>query len=182
VKTVAIALLLLVVAFVFQPAPALRASGSDGDPSTLIPLNQLAKWTKDFPATNWDVLSDFDYIFPPPGGKLSARKLVVPAAVQKLNGQKVSIKGYMIPIEMDGQGVAKFALTEELNTCCFALPAVPNQWIIVTMPKKTSFIRWDPITVFGTLHVGEIAMGDHRENIESFYQMDGNVIAIHPGE
>ena len=97
-KTAAIAFLLLVIALVVQPTPALRAAAGDGDPSTLIALNQLAKWTKDFPATNWDVLSDFDYIFPRPGGKLSERKLVVPAAVQKMNGQKVSIKGYMIPI------------------------------------------------------------------------------------
>jgi len=176
----AIPVVLTLALLLSDPALSLRAGEQAApDPATLIAANSYGKWLKDYKEATFDVLSDFQYPFPPYGKKLSDRKITPPADVQKLNSQKVSVSGYMLPLDMDAKGVTKFILVRYLDTCCYGLFGDPNEWVVVTMAKKTVFTRYDSITVFGTFHVGEIAHGDGRENIESYYQMDGVAVAVH---
>ena len=177
----ATALMLATLVLVCAPLAALNGSETTpADPSTLVAANQFAKWNQQYAEASWDVLSSFEYPIPAYGKKLSDRKIILPADVKKLDGQKVAIRGYMLPLDMDEKGLTQFILGPDLNTCCFAVVGLPNEWIVVTMAKKTVFTRYDPITVYGTLHSGEIARRDDGiQNVESFYRIDGVAMAIH---
>ena len=155
------------------------ATQAAADPSTVVSPSDFAKWTKGYLQTTFDALSGFTYPFPRVGKKLSDRKVVSPPAVQKLDNQKISIKGYMLPIDMDAKGVTMFMLQADLQSCCFGVHGDPNTYILVTMAKKTRVSLFDAVTVYGTFHIGEVAHGESIEDIESFYRLDGQAIAIH---
>ena len=61
-------------------------------------------------------------------------------------------------VEFDGDGVKSFALTAIPGGCCYgAIPRL-NEWVVVTMPedKRAEYAYYDPVTIFGTLSVGEL--------------------------
>jgi hypothetical protein len=93
--------------------------------------------------------------------KASAEKAngQIPAWVWSLNGKKVEIDGYMIPIEMNGRYVKSFALTHSSSGCCFGISPRINGWIYVNTNDDTkgSLTLDDPsleVSVYGTLRIG----------------------------
>lgn len=81
----------------------------------------------------------------------------VPPAILEMDGQKVSVAGFMIPMEVNDKGrVSSFILAQNQMTCCYGVFPKLNQWVYVTMAgEKTVDSTMDiPLTVFGTLGVG----------------------------
>ncbi len=89
--------------------------------------------------------------------RASSVKTDVPQSVRALDGRKISVVGFMIPMAMDQDGVSSFILAQSRMTCCYGLVPKLNQWIYVTMQpgKMTSQLMDVPITVYGTLGVGQ---------------------------
>jgi len=121
----------------------------------------------------FDDLASYRYEYPEDGR--TPKKDQIPATIQKLAGKRIVIKGFMIPLKNDGEDVVEFVLVRNQNACCFGIVPAMNEWIHVKMdPEKVAPYAIDvPITVFGTLEVGEA-----YENglLMSIYRMQSNQV------
>ncbi|MBX7256947.1 MAG: DUF3299 domain-containing protein [Candidatus Hydrogenedentes bacterium] len=111
-------------------------------------------------------IGEFPYEVPDPDAVLAspdpkkAPKDQIPASVKALDKKKAVVVGFMVPIEVEGDGdsvqVKSFALTQNQMFCCFGVPPAMNQWVMVTMEGAPSKYYADlPIAVYGDFEVGE---------------------------
>jgi hypothetical protein len=104
------------------------------------------------------LLSDFDYELPDPLTSPAASQPLneIPAEVKALDGRKVAVRGFMLPLDLDQEGVSQFLLNGSFDMCYFGAPVRMNEWILVTMTggKKTPFTHLATL-VHGTIEVGE---------------------------
>ena len=93
-------------------------------------------------ALNFKNLAGFKYEYPyeEPKGKpweLQAQfEKRVPEHIRKLNGSKVALKGFMLPVETKKDRVTKFLLMADQSSCCFGKIPEPNEWVVVDMTAK----------------------------------------------
>jgi hypothetical protein len=103
----------------------------------------------------------------------------IPAAIRALDGRKVAVRGFMVPIEFTRNETRSFLLVRNRMVCCFGMLVGLNEWIYVRM-KEGRTARWlndIPVTVYGTLAVGE----DIRDGmVLSIYRMEGEEV-LHQG-
>ncbi|MHC4548467.1 MAG: DUF3299 domain-containing protein [Planctomycetota bacterium] len=106
----------------------------------------------------FDKLASYPYEIEEMGQEPQPRKEQIPASVKALHGKKIAIKGFMVPLKNDGEEVVEFVLLRNQGACCFGIVPRMNEWIHVTMePTKIAPYAVDvPLTVFGTLEVGEV--------------------------
>ncbi len=84
----------------------------------------------------------------------------IPASVKALSGQKIAIQGFMLPSVMKEGRAAAFLLLRnpvEAGSCAgFRIPRM-NEWISVHMKAQTGtrILLSQPVTIYGTLSVGE---------------------------
>jgi hypothetical protein len=77
----------------------------------------------------------------------------VPADVKLMDGAKVRLNGYMMPISQT-EKITEFALMPSLVGCCFGQPPGPEHIIsCTTPPDKAVDYEMDELVVEGTLHV-----------------------------
>jgi uncharacterized protein len=110
-----------------------------------------------FEPVSFSTLSNFEYELPDPLDPSAKPNLnQVPAPIKALNGKQVSIRGFMLPLDLDNTGVGEFMLNGSLDMCYFGAPVRMNEWVLVRMAgtKKARFTHL-PIVVSGTLEVGE---------------------------
>jgi len=167
-------LLLTIAGFTSKVTSAEQAAA---DPSTLIAADQFAKWDKEHVRTTFDILQDDDPRGQNHGKKLNKKVFATPAA-EAMDGRKVSIRGYMIPVDLDDKGVSMFILAPHLDTCCFGTVGQPNQMVLVVMARKTAYARQDQVTVFGKFHINDISNAGEF-SAQSLYQLDGVAMAVH---
>lgn len=82
----------------------------------------------------------------------------IPPAIKGLDGKKVLLVGFMVPIDVDRRGnVTSFALTKNQAFCCYGIPPGLNELVVVDMAEgKTAPYSYDvPVAAYGTMHVGE---------------------------
>ena len=86
--------------------------------------------------------------------------MLIPKEIQALNGKKVAIKGFVIPLANgEGQNIKEFLFADELVSCLFCAMLGYDQWMVGTTVDPKGFnIKDDqfeePITIYGTLEVG----------------------------
>ena len=79
----------------------------------------------------------------------------IPADVKQLNGAKIRLHGYMIPMDQ-ADNITQFALVPSLFACCFGQPPQIQHTIVVNCPKgKAVSYCPDEIVVEGDLKVEE---------------------------
>lgn len=121
-------------------------------------------------------LADFDYYTPLPGKKPDEKLLAenkIPDAIKNLNGKRVSITGFVMPVDVDREGnVREFALNGNYDMCFYGGPSQINQWVHVKMRDgaKAGFTH-EPTTVSGTLEVGELV---EDGQVISLYRLTGD--------
>lgn len=95
---------------------------------------------------NFDFLSGFDY-----------EKDQTPNPIQMLNGKKVAVTGFMLPVDFEEGKVTSFILLNNQMACCFGIMPRMNELIYVKMQgnSSTKFMTDVPIKVFGKFKVGE---------------------------
>jgi hypothetical protein len=120
---------------------------------------------------NYDVVSFEDLFFnyqPPvdvehPDGnitKAAKTPMAIPKQILDLNGKKVAIKGFVIPLaDSEGQNTKEFLFADELVSCLFCAMLGYDQWMIGdTIDPKGFNIKdeefEEPITIYGTMEVG----------------------------
>lgn len=71
---------------------------------------------------------------------------------EALDGARVRIPGYVIPLEQDADGVTEFMLVPYVGACIHVPPPPPNQLVLVTTQKPwPEDSLWDPVWVTGTM-------------------------------
>jgi hypothetical protein len=126
---------------------------------------------------NFTVLSGFDYDLPDPldpSTKLNLNQ--VPAKVKGLHGKKVSVRGFMLPLDIQADGVSLFMLNASFDMCYFGAPVRMNEWIMVRMkPGKKATFSHLAFRVSGVLEVGEELKNGR---VQSLYRMQADTAEI----
>lgn len=91
----------------------------------------------------------------------------IPEPVMKLNGQKIKLAGFMLPVDFDQGKVNSFLLMNSRMACCFGVMPRINEFVFVKMPagKTAEFMSDVPISVSGVLAIGEANL------VDSLYMM-----------
>lgn len=129
---------------------------------------------------NFDVLSGYtievsDELLGPVTNDLPAvaekTNALIPQPVRELSNKNVSIKGFMLPLKVEGGLVTELLVMKDQSMCCYGTTPKLNEWVSVKMKNRGVRPLMDQaVTLFGTLHVGEM-----RENgyLTGIYRLDG---------
>lgn len=166
--------------FVMALAMALVAA-----PQVLVPVGQINALKAEYPFVRFSQLMHLDAPLPPrhdlgsasrPSAK--AQQSLIPQSARAFNNRKVSIRGYVVPVDVDRQGTREFVLSSNIDSCHFGVIGGPEEWVYVTMVSGRAIphVGTTPVTVFGVLSVGE----DVRDGVvDSVYRMRGERVAVH---
>lgn len=131
--------------------------------------------SREYQSIDFYDLSNYDYYTPDPEDEANSDtpQNVIPDEVKALSGRKVSISGFMLPVEDDGNGrVSLFVLNGNYDMCYFGAPVMMNQWIVVRAREgQPVLFSHSPIRVYGQLEVGE-EVRDGR--VVSLYRMQAD--------
>jgi Protein of unknown function (DUF3299) len=138
------------------------------DPAATLPVKAApAVLTKDgYLKAGFDVLGSFDFTAPNEDGAPASDAAVatalaqIPPRIQALDGSRVMVTGYMLPLKLNGNRVSEFLLVSSPMLCCYGTVPQMNNWVIVRMSGAGVPILMDsPIQFFGRLHVGKVVEG-----------------------
>jgi hypothetical protein len=93
-----------------------------------------------------------------------------PPAVRAVDGRRVSITGFMYPLEA-GQKLRSFCLLRTTQTCCYGPRPQYSQYLLVEMAAPVPFERLAPVTVTGRFAV------DPRPEEGYIYRLAGEAVA-----
>lgn len=101
----------------------------------------------------------------------------IPEPIKKLNEKKIAVQGFMVPTDLKNGKSQNFLLVKDQSLCCFGRMPRMNEWISVrTKPGKGARVVQDqPITVFGSLSVGE--QKDPTGEVLSIYRIEADDVA-----
>ncbi len=78
----------------------------------------------------------------------------MPAVVNDLDGKRVRIGGYVVPLDFDATNIKEFLLVPFVGACIHVPPPPPNQIIYVKTAKGFDVEgSFDPVYVTGTMKV-----------------------------
>ena len=83
----------------------------------------------------------------------------IPETIRQLDRKQVSISGFMVPLDLDEKGkVRSFLLVKNQMLCCFGIFPGITDYIGVSGAQgfSTDYVTDQPVTVRGTLRVGEV--------------------------
>jgi hypothetical protein len=106
----------------------------------------------------------------PEGTDTAVEEAQIPAGIKSLNERSVAVTGFMLPLQSSGEFTTDFLLLRNQSACCYGIMPKINEWVVVRTTGKGVKVTKDiPVTVLGTLHVGEI-----RENgeLSGIYKLD----------
>lgn len=91
--------------------------------------------------------------------------------LRRLNGQRVRIAAFIVPLEDDMQQADEFLLVPYFGACVHTPPPPPNQMVYVKMKdRKTVKIGWwDPVMFEGILHLRQV----ESPYGAAYYEMEG---------
>ncbi len=100
----------------------------------------------------------------------------IPASVRAFDQTRIALKGFMLPLKVEGGRVTEMLIMRDQSMCCYGAVPKINEWVSVKMVGGgVKPIMDQAITMYGKLHVGET-----RENgyLVGIYQMDGERIDV----
>lgn len=104
---------------------------------------------------------------------------VIPPAVAALDGQMVTIEGFMIPLDITPGGVSLFVLNGNSDQCDFGIPPRVIDWILVSMkPGERAPFSHLPTTVRGRL---EVSPDIRNGRVRSLYRLHADRVTVQGG-
>ena len=100
---------------------------------------------------------------------MAKRKQLRTAIVEELNGQRVRIPGYLLPLEMSDTKVKEFLLVPYIGACIHVPPPPPNQIVHVNIVQKEGYrvkSMYEPVWVSGEISV--------KSMVKDLYLVDGS--------
>jgi hypothetical protein len=132
----------------------------------------------DYSLISFDRLASFAYEVPDdpitdPKAKAIIEKNIIPKSVTDFHKKKIALKGYMLPLKVEGGKITEMLILRDQSMCCYGTVPKINEWVSVRMPegKGVKPIMDVPITIFGTLKVGEVLENGYLVGI---YELDGH--------
>ena len=135
-----------------------------------------------YAAVAFDKLASFDFVIPEEtvstNGIVTAATKAdgqIPQSVKSLHESLVALRGFMLPLKVEGGLVTEMLLMRDQSMCCYGKVPKMNEWVSIKMAKKgVKAVMDQPVTVYGKIHVGEI-----RENgyLVGIYRLDGEKMA-----
>src|SRR5262245_7664682 len=104
----------------------------------------------------------------------------IPAAVKALDKKRVALRGFMLPLKVEGGLVTELLIMKDQSMCCYGTTPKINEWVSIKMTAAGVKPIMDQIvTLYGILHVGE-----QRENgyLVSIYRLDGEKMVVEEGK
>lgn len=152
------------ILWVILAACALAAAADKGTEVRELEWQDLLPPDEEPPAPSWvdhSAIPSFDNFHVPTG--------VVP----ELNGQKVKIPGFIVPLDIVEGKVSSSLLVPYFGACIHVPPPPPNQIVHVKFAKPIEIgSMWDPVWVTGKLGLERYA----SEFAEAGYSMEGEGI------
>ena len=112
--------------------------------------------------------------------EVSARtEALIPAKVKALDKKRVALKGFMLPLKVEGGLVTEMLIMKDQSMCCYGTVPKIHEWVSIKMTDKGVKPLMDQaVTLYGKLFVGEM-----RENgyLTGIYRMDGEKMAAPEG-
>ena len=120
----------------------------------VLTFNMLTSYP--FREPNWAKMADPIYI-----ASLRLDEQISPQ-IQAMNGKKVEVEGFMLPLDMSEGNLRTFMLLKDQLACCFGNMPRLNEWVYVRVPKEKKInIHQDVlVTLFGTFRVGSKFEGE----------------------
>ena len=149
-----------------------------------IPAKPTPAAAPEFAVAGFDILSGYtievsDELLGPVTNDLAAvtakTEALIPTAVKALNQKRVALKGFMLPLKVEGGLVTEMLIMKDQSMCCYGTVPKIHEWVSVKMSEKGVKPLMDQaVTLMGRLHVGEM-----RENgyLTGIYRMDGEKMA-----
>ena len=110
-------------------------------------------------------------------------KLIQTSIVEELNGQRIRIPGYLLPLETSGTKVTEFLLVPYVGACIHVPPPPPNQIIHVKIVQKEGYrIKklYEPVWATGVISaksmVKDLYLVDCSAGINIGYSMQADHI------
>jgi len=159
-------------------APALATQVKD--PALAAEPAVISNAEGEFLTVSFETLASFLYLIPDMDEPLMALEKrpadQIPVPIKELDGKRVAVKGFMVPDGQDSGKIKTFMLVRDQTVCCYGRIPRMNEWISVAMKagKNTNLIKDQAVTVFGTLHVGEVK---ERGVVLSVYRFDADDVA-----
>jgi hypothetical protein len=114
---------------------------------------------------------------------MAKRKQLRTAIVEQLNGQRVRIPGYLLPLEMSDTKVKEFLLVPYIGACIHVPPPPPNQIVHVNIVQKEGYkikTMYEPVWVSGEIFaksmVKNLYLVDGSSGVDIGYSMQANQI------
>jgi hypothetical protein len=151
---------ILAVAGALAATEAPRAVAADKPAEPASPLAGLERPVKvsGYSKISYSQLAAFK--FRPPAQPVSAGQpppdvlAQVPAAIRRLDGQKVVLIGYMLPLKLEAGLATEFFFLSSQNACCYGVMPEVNEWMLVKMRKEgLPPVQDVPMFLAGRLHV-----------------------------
>lgn len=88
-------------------------------------------------------------------GQLDFERGTAPDTLRALDGQKVSVPGFIVPLDDAMEDGAEFLLVPYYGACVHTPPPPPNQMVFVTMAggKSVKLALFDAVWLDGTLRI-----------------------------
>ena len=152
------------------PVPPLPA----GPPLSALegPPEMVAGYAK----VHFSQLAGFKYRTPPqpvPAGETPPDALAqVPAVIRRLDGRKVVLSGFMLPLKLENGFATEFFLLSNSSLCCYGITPEMNEWIHVRMRDEgLPAVQDVPVFLAGKLLVQARWEGGYLTGI---YEMEGH--------
>ena len=143
-----------------------------------VELAQPAGMIGDYSIIHFDKLASFAYEVPDdpvtdPKAKAILDKNVIPKDVTDFHKKKIALKGFMLPLKVEGGKITEMLIMRDQSMCCYGTVPKINEWVSVRMPKGKGVkpIMDVPVTIFGTFKVGEVLENGYLVGI---YELDGD--------
>ncbi len=147
-----------------ETAPASAAAPANRPPILRVPgpplaaLDQPLVRQAGYAKIGFSQLAGFDFTPPPqplaPGAQVPDVLAQVPAAIRKLDGEKVVLTGFMLPTKLEGGLATEFFFLSSSQLCCYGTMPAVNDWIVVKMAKEgLPPVQDVPVALAGRLRV-----------------------------
>jgi hypothetical protein len=162
----------LVAAFFFAWCGASRLFGAGDATAGATPVAGAPEMVDGYLKVGFERLGSFPFVGDCSTVSAAATEAQIPAAIKKLNGQKVVVTGFMLPVKMGNNDelTTEFLLLKSQLLCCYGVAPQANEWVLVERPKGVKPLMDVPISFRGTLHVGAMFENGYLTGI---YSLDG---------
>ncbi|MDG1892793.1 MAG: DUF3299 domain-containing protein [Verrucomicrobiota bacterium] len=145
-----------------QPSASEQTESSDTPKYLSVSFERLASFEYRMPEDMVEPIADED-------GKVYENQ--IPEKILGLNLKEVSLKGFMLPLKVEKGLVTEMLIMRDQSMCCYGTVPKINEWVSVRMQEEgVKPIMDEPVTVFGTLKVGEVLENGYLVGI---YEMNG---------